>query len=453
MRDLPPIDVAIRAAGRLGRHKRPDIDNFRDRQIRAIVAHAYANVPFYRRLYDEHGVTPSKVRGVADLHMLPRVSKSDLQRVPIAERIATGLDISRLHARRTTGTTGEPLTVYRTAAESRILGLFYFQAFRSLGVRRSDLAVGISLPRPGGAPFRYPFLRRLANRVRLYPVANAFAETPAEALAEFKRLRPEIIGGVPGRISLFAATWSEADKEFVRRASWPRLVVTGGERLKQPVRAHLADVFGARVFDMYSNVEFSLIASECPSTGAYHVSDETIALEILDGDRQVSAGEAATPVMTGLHGFAAPLIRYEVNDLVTMGNATCECGASYSTIRAIEGRSMDFFELPDGSVFHDVKIEEAIAFAAPWTRQTQVRQQSPDVIVVRIAPLVTPPADGVASLRRYLEDFLGNRVTIEVIIDSELGPAPGEEKFRSVIRPSGATPTTRWPVGRSNTEV
>jgi phenylacetate-CoA ligase len=442
LKDIPPVDVALRTAGRLGRRARSDIDNFRDRQVRALVTHAYAKVPFYRRLYDEQGVSPSKVRGTADLQMLPRVSKHDFQGLPVTDRVATGLDISKLHVRRTTGTTGEPLTVYRTPAESRVLALYYFQAFRSLGVRRSDLATGISLPRPG-VEHRYGFFRRLANHLGVYPIADVFAETPAEALAEFRRLRPGIIGGVPGRLSLFAASWSESERDFVRRAPWPRLVVTGGERLKQQVRSHLSDVFGAKVFDMYSNVEFSLIASECPQTGSYHVSDETVVLEILDGDRQVAVGETGRPVITALHAFGAPLIRYDVTDLVTMGTRTCECGVSHSTISEIQGRSIDFFKLPDGSLFHDVKLEEATAFAAPWTRQMQVRQQGPGVIVVKVAPLTETPVDGAASLRRYLENFLGNRATVEVIIDSTLGPAADEAKFRSMTRPSDETTTTR----------
>jgi phenylacetate-CoA ligase len=442
MKNYPPIGIALRTAGKLGRRSLADVENFRDRRIRALVTHAYENVPFYRRLYDEHGVRASMVRGTADLPMLPRITKHDLQSVPVSERIASGLDISRLHMRCTTGTTGEPLEVYRTPSESRVLGLYYFQAFRSLGVRRSDLAAGIALPRPGEV-HRYPFFRRVANRAGLFPVANVLAENAADALAEFKRLRPSIIGGIPGRISLFAASWTEAEKEFVRNAPWPRLIITGGERLKHPVRSHLSHAFGARVFDMYSNVEFHLIASECPSTGEYHVSDETVAMEILDGDKPVSEGETGQPVMTALHQFASPLIRYEISDRVTKGKNVCDCGVSYSTIKSVHGRSMDFFTLPDGSVFHDVKLEEAVAFSAPWARQLQVRQQYPDHIVIKLAPFGDVPDGGVEKVRTYLANFMSNRATVDVVIEPSLGPAPHEAKFRSMIRARDAEPTTR----------
>src|SRR5437868_11434394 len=224
MRDYPLIDLALRTARGAGRAARSKIENFRDRQIRAVVTHAYNNVAFYRRLYDEHGISPAKIRGTGDLNMLPRVSKRDLQSVPVADRITMGLDISKLRASRTTGTTGEPLTVFRHNAESLLLRLFYFQGFRSLGVERSDLSAGIKQRVPGAHTHRDSFLRRAANVSRFYPVANVFVDNAADAFAELKRLGPEIVGCQPGRLSHFIASWSNAEQEFVRRALWPRLV-------------------------------------------------------------------------------------------------------------------------------------------------------------------------------------------------------------------------------------
>jgi phenylacetate-CoA ligase len=432
MGQLPPLGPALRTARRPGRGAREQLENLRDRQVREVVAHAYTNVPFYRRLYDEHGAVPSRVRGVGDLHLLPRTSKVDLQNTPTSDRVAEGTDASKLRARRTTGTTGQPLAVFRTRAESRLLRLYYFQAFRSLGIHPRDLAAGLRLPRPGEPRKQYSLFRRLANRVSLYPRIDLFVENAAEALGEFKRLRPAVIGSVPGRLSLFAASWSDADREFVRHAPWPRLIVTGGEKLSPSVRSHLSDAFAACVLDMYSTVEFNLIASECVKTGLYHVSDETVALEILDGDRAVEPGETGSPVVTALHSFAAPLIRYELSDVITKGNPACECGACLSTIKSVDGRSMNYFTLPDGSVFHDAKILEAIAVSAPWVRQSQLSQPLPDLLVVRAAPLTASVPDP-AKLRLYLEKFLGERVKIDVIIDSSLGPADGE-KFHSSMK-------------------
>ena len=43
------------------------------------VKHVYENVPYYRNLMDEKGVTPEDIKGIEDLHKLPFLQKSDLR--------------------------------------------------------------------------------------------------------------------------------------------------------------------------------------------------------------------------------------------------------------------------------------------------------------------------------------------------------------------------------------
>jgi phenylacetate-CoA ligase len=429
---LPRPLLALRTLRSQSRRTRSELENFRDRQIRELVAHAYANVPFYRRLYDTHGISPGKVRGFGDLPMLPLATRSELQRAAESDLVARGIDPRTLRIRRTNGTTGEPLSVRRTSAESALLRLYYFQAFRSLGVRRTDLSVGIRLPRPGSAHPSVNLPRQIANRAGLYARVTLVAENPMRLLEALKRLSPAILGGVPGLLSTIAARWPAEAREEIRSANWPRLVVTGGERLTPSVRTHLRDVFGARVLDMYSSHEFNLIASECPATGSYHVSDETVALEVLDGTRAAMPGETGQPVGTALHSFAAPLIRYALGDLVTMGTTQCDCGVPHSTIREIQGRIMHYLELPDGMIVHHNKIEEAVGYAAGWVRQTQVSRPRIDLLVLRLAPLRDPSAEEIDHVRTSVEAYLHHHVTVEIVIDPELGPEDGE-KFRPLI--------------------
>ena len=42
------------------------------------VKHVYENVPYYRNLMDEKGVTPDDIKGIEDLHKLPFITKDDL---------------------------------------------------------------------------------------------------------------------------------------------------------------------------------------------------------------------------------------------------------------------------------------------------------------------------------------------------------------------------------------
>jgi phenylacetate-CoA ligase len=252
-------------------------------------------------------------------------------------------------------------------------------------------------------------------------------------LKDLKELSPALLGGVPGVLSTIVARWPADAREEVRSASWPRMIVTGGERLTSPVRSHLKEVFGAEVVDMYASEEFNLIAMQCRVTGAYHVSDETVGFEILDGTNSVMPGETGQPAGTALHSFAAPLIRFPLGDLVTMGATHCECGMPHSTIKEIQGRVVHFLELPDGFVIHHVKIEQAVGYEAEWARQVQVSQPRVDILALRIAPFREPSAREIDSLRVSVEQYLHDRVTVEVIIDPDLGPKDGE-KFRPIVK-------------------
>jgi hypothetical protein len=93
------------------------------------------------------------------------------------------------------------------------------------------------LPRPGEVELGESVLRRTANRLGIYPTASILASHPSAVLKELIRLEPAIVGGVPGGLSLTAARWTDAEREKVRSAAWPRLVVTGGELLKRQTRA------------------------------------------------------------------------------------------------------------------------------------------------------------------------------------------------------------------------
>ncbi len=424
--------VAFRTLRSESRRTRADIENFRDRQIRELVAHAYGNVPFYRKLYDRHAVSPGKVRGFGDLPLLPVITKLELQQANVTDLVARGIDPTTLYARLTTGTTGQPLFVRRTPAESSLLVLYRFQAFRSLGVHRTDLSVGVQLRRADSWVPPNTLPRRIANSIGFYPRVTLIAGDPKALLEKLKRLSPPILGCVPSVLSKIVTQWPETASDEISSASWPRLLFTGGEQLTPSLRTHLQNFFGARVVDLFASEEFNHIASECLATGCYHVSDETVALEVLDGTRSVTPGETGQTVGTALHSFAAPIIRFALGDLVKLGATSCACGSPYSTIAEIQGRIIHYLKLRDGVIVHHNKIEQAVAYAANWVRQTQVSQPCDDHLVLRLAPLRDPSSEDVAKVRAAIENILDHRATVGIVIDPDLGPEEGK-KFLPII--------------------
>src|SRR5262249_50290091 len=72
-----------RTRAMLARSERMPADELKrhtDARVRDLVAYAHARVPYYRDVMDERGVRPEHVRGLADLRLLPFLTKDILRR-------------------------------------------------------------------------------------------------------------------------------------------------------------------------------------------------------------------------------------------------------------------------------------------------------------------------------------------------------------------------------------
>ena len=80
-------------------------------RLKAQIRHVYANVPHYRKLMDEKGVTPDDIQSVDDLKKLPFISKADLRECyPDGMRAIPRSECVRIQS--TSGTTGKRVVAY-----------------------------------------------------------------------------------------------------------------------------------------------------------------------------------------------------------------------------------------------------------------------------------------------------------------------------------------------------
>jgi phenylacetate-CoA ligase len=391
-----------------------------------VVRHAYANVPFYRQQLDTAGVSPHDIRGVQDIEALPLTSKSDLRRAPLESRIAGNVTQSRLIRRKTSGSTGEPFTIFRTILEDRLLHLFRIRALRQIGVRARDRVVSVAASRLTEKP--RTAVGRLTEALNFYQQRLVDCERPDEAVLQDLVSSPfDILSGYPGALAHIAPMIVERFPEAAR----PRLVCTGGEPLTLMTRRRLAEVFGAPVFDFYGAHEFNLLAWQCPLHDHLHVCDDNVILEIVRDGQPVEVGERGEVVATGLFSLAMPFVRYRMGDLATRGADRCPCGQPFSTIDSIDGRSVDYFRLPDGRLIHPyVVTTPLIGREEEWIHQYQLLQTSVDRVVLRIVPLRPPGVTELDRMRQAGREALGPTVRFEVELTNEIPPDRGG-KFRS----------------------
>ena len=89
----------------------PRLQAWQLRRLRRLIAHAHANVPFYRRLYDEAGVGPSDLRTIDDLRRFPIVTKDQVIENYPHDMLARGLKPDDLVVSRSSGSSGKVLDI------------------------------------------------------------------------------------------------------------------------------------------------------------------------------------------------------------------------------------------------------------------------------------------------------------------------------------------------------
>jgi phenylacetate-CoA ligase len=405
---------------------RSELEAYRDARLRRLLVHAYERVPYYRKLFDRHRLHPRHVRGAVDLDLIPISSKQDLRGLADSQVLASGLDPARLLSVRTSGSTGEPFTIRRSWLEDKHNYLFRLRALWSLGLRFGDCRAGVGVVRPS-----HPHDLKLGNVLRALGLSRALRinglQEPEAIVRELRRLRPDVITGMPGLLCRVADHLAEAGGEPVR----PRFLVVGGEVLTPPMKRRLTYAFDAPVRQMYGSHEFPLLGWECSPTGEFHTCDDGVIFEVLHNGRPAEPGESGEVVVTNLSAYAMPFIRYRLGDLATRGDRCCACGKPFSTIRAIQGRTIDSFTLPDGRVLHPYQIlSKMIGGRDSWIRQYQLLQERKDRIVLRVLPAQASVSDHIAEIERSVHPLLGPGVEFQVQLMDQM-PLEPTGKFRT----------------------
>ncbi len=116
-----------------------DLQSLRDRKIKALVAHAHASVPFYRRVFDDAGVDPGAITGCADLHKIPVLTKRTILDHE-GDLLASRWE-GRVFQRKTSGATGMTLHFKKEAEALARNDAVMFRCYAWYGIGVGDRQV------------------------------------------------------------------------------------------------------------------------------------------------------------------------------------------------------------------------------------------------------------------------------------------------------------------------
>jgi phenylacetate-CoA ligase len=206
------------------------------------------------------------------------------------------------------------------------------------------------------------------------------------------------------------------------------------EILQPEHRAACEKGWGVPVKDVYSSQELGFIAVQCPGHTHYLVQAESLYVEILDAKgNPCGPGEIGRVVITDLHNFATPLIRYELGDYAEVG-ASCPTGRGLPVLSRILGRSRNMLRLPSGDEIWPNLQEHRFLDIAP-VRQYQLIQRSLEQIEVFLAVAEPLSEDQKHRLGRGLQKDLGHPFALAILEVDEIPRAANgkHEDFRCEV--------------------
>jgi phenylacetate-CoA ligase len=342
--DLEPIETA----------SRDEITALQLQRLRWTLRHAYDNVPFYRRRFDEAGVHPEDCRELADLANYPFTVKQDFRdNYPFGLLAVPREQVARIHG--SSGTTGKPTVVGYTLGDVDTWADLVARSIRASGGRSGDLvhvAYGYGLF-TGGLGAHYG-AERLGCTV--VPVSGGMTERQVQLIADF---RPDIIMVTPSYMLALIDEMARQGHDL--RATSLKVGIFGAEPWTEDMRREMEQRLDMHAVDIYglSEVMGPGVANECVETkDGLHIWEDHFYPEVVDAEtgQVLPDGERGELVFTSLTKEALPVIRYRTRDLTRLLPGTAR---SMRRMEKVTGRTDDMIILRGVNLF-PTQVEELI---------------------------------------------------------------------------------------------
>ncbi len=405
-------------------------------QIAVLLRHFHATTPFYTDRLNGLDYDPARALDIDWFRRIPPLTRSDIQSAGTAlHSTNVPKDHGRVLSTSSSGSTGRPVTAKKTDVNQ----IFH----KALNLRnhlwhKRDLAAkfatirgydrGTAMAPHGSHRKSWTTVYRTGPSIML----NSAHCTLGEQLHWIAKERPPYILSYPTNLHALALRCEATGIDM----PWLNALVTFSEALSPGQRGVIERVFGVTVEDMYSAAEVSMIAVQCPEQPHYHhVQSENVLVEIVGEDGgPCGIGETGRVLVTDLHNFAMPFIRYEIGDLAQFG-PPCPCGRGLPVLQRIFGRVRNMLYLESGEqLFPDIAALHLHEIAP--LRQYQMIQKSYREIEMRL--ILERPFEGneESRMREMILSALGQSLELTLVPVDDI-PRHPNDKFEDFISEMG----------------
>lgn len=321
--------------------------NLQSERLRKMVERLYSNVPFYRKKFQEAGISPADIKGIEDLPKLPFTYKQDLRdNYPFGLFAVPQSEIVRIHA--SSGTTGKQTVVGYTRKDLDMWSECVARALTSVGVSKKDIVqigYGYGLF-TGGLGLHYGVEKIGASVI---PISGGNTHRQVQMMQD---LKSTTLACTPS----YALYLAEALKEKNALDSLKlQRGIFGAEPWTEEMRSQIQQKLNIKAFDIYglSEIMGPGVSCECEHQCGMHIAEDHFIAEIIDPVtlQPLPWGEVGELVFTTITKEGLPLLRYRTRDLTSITIEKCECGRTTARMFKCKGRTDDMLIIRGVNVF------------------------------------------------------------------------------------------------------
>lgn len=392
------------------------------KRLQQVVSRVYHTVGFYRKAFDNAGVTPDDIRSLDDLKRLPFTCKQDLRdNYPFGLFSVPMSSIVRLHA--SSGTTGKPTVVGYTQRDIETWATLMARSFVAAGLTKNDIihnAYGYGLF-TGGLGAHYGAEKLGASVI---PMSGGSTKKQIMLLQDFG---PTAVCCTPSYLLFLAEAGREMGVDM--RSLRLRVGILGAEPWSDRMRDQIERELDITALDIYglSEIMGPGVAMECvEGRNGLHINEDHFIVETIDPatGEVLPAGSTGELVFTTITKEAFPLIRYRTKDISRIMPQVCRCGRTFARMAKISGRSDDMLIIRGVNVFPS-QIESVlmqIDGLEPHYQLIVDREGSLDTLEVQVEVRENIFSDEIRALQNMekritkdIKDYLGVTAKVKLV--------------------------------------
>jgi phenylacetate-CoA ligase len=359
---------------------REELERATTQELIRLLSYAGANVPYYRELFRAQRFDPRAIESRADLAELPLLTREIVQERydDLVDPAHRGKNIKK----GTSGSTGKPLKFEYSPASECWRQAIKLRGYGWAGYRPGRKTFFYWAAVSGGPPSAKMRIDRALKRETFIDSMKQDLPSRQRALDVLRRTEPEII-----------VCYTQACAQFARWITdnglrdWDDIpVICAAEAVLPADRAALSKAFGPDIFETYGSRETMLMGAECEAHQGMHLSEENLVLEVVRNGRPVAAGESGDVVVTDLHNYGMPMIRYVNGDLAVRGpEQRCACGRGLGRLERVDGRRADTMYDNEGNAVPGIVFHVLFSDARrEIVRQFQAVQGADGAVVLKV---------------------------------------------------------------------